>query len=104
MLTERTPEAHRTAVEHFKGLRSSGQFVPPSRQGTIIFPGFDGGAEWGGPGFDPTTGLLYVNSNEMAWVLRMIEQKPYFGPSDWTNDLPDRMLSLSRSRNEGQPT
>ena len=23
-----------------------------------------------------TTGLLYVNSNEMAWVLRMIEQKP----------------------------
>ena len=76
MLTQRTPEAHRAAVERFKGLRSSGQFVPPSREGSIVFPGFDGGAEWGGPGFDPTTGLLYVNSNEMAWVLRMIEQKP----------------------------
>jgi quinoprotein glucose dehydrogenase len=76
MLTQRTPEAHQDAVERFKGMRSSGQFVPPSREGTIIFPGFDGGAEWGGPAFDPTTGLLYVNSNEMAWVLRMVEQKP----------------------------
>ena len=76
MLTQRTPEAHQDAVERFKGMRSSGQFVPPSREGTIIFPGFDGGAEWGGPAFDPTTSLLYVNSNEMAWVLRMVEQKP----------------------------
>ena len=75
MLTQRTPDAHRAAMEAFTGLRSSGQFVPASRQGTIIFPGFDGGAEWGGPAFDPATGLLYVNSNEMAWVLRMVEQK-----------------------------
>jgi quinoprotein glucose dehydrogenase len=76
MLTQRTPEAHQAAVDRFKGLRSSGQFIPPSREGTIIFPGFDGGAEWGGPAFDPQTGLLYVNSNEMAWILRMVEQKP----------------------------
>ena len=75
MLTQRTPDAHRAAVEAFKGVRSSGQFVPPSREGTIVFPGFDGGAEWGGPAFDPESGLLYVNSNEMAWVLRMVEQK-----------------------------
>ena len=76
MLTQRTPQAHQAAAERFKGLRSSGQFIPASREGTIIFPGFDGGAEWGGPAFDPHTGLLYVNSNEMAWVLRMVQQKP----------------------------
>ena len=35
---------------------------------TIIFPGFDGGAEWGGAAFDPESGLLYVNANEMAWT------------------------------------
>ena len=35
--------------------------------GTIIFPGLDGGAEWGGPSFDPETGWLYVNSNEIPW-------------------------------------
>src|SRR5262249_24281893 len=36
-----------------------------------IFPGVDGGGEWGGPAFDPESGLLYVNSNEMAWILHM---------------------------------
>jgi len=75
MLTERTPEAHQAAFEAFKTVRSAGQFVPASREGTVIFPGFDGGAEWGGSAFDPESGLLYVNANEMAWILRMVEQK-----------------------------
>lgn len=51
-------------------------FTPPSRQGTIIFPGFDGGAEWGGPAFDSATGILYVNASEMAWILTMVDVKP----------------------------
>lgn len=50
-------------------------FTPPSKEGTVIFPGFDGGAEWGGPGYDPTTGILYVNASEMPWVLTMVEVK-----------------------------
>ena len=74
MLTERTPAAHEAALARFKKTLSAGQFVPASTQGTIIFPGFDGGAEWGGSAFDPQTGLLYVNANEMAWILRMVEQ------------------------------
>jgi mono/diheme cytochrome c family protein len=31
-------------------------------------PGFDGGAEWGGPALDPATDILYVNANQMAWL------------------------------------
>jgi quinoprotein glucose dehydrogenase len=50
-------------------------FSPPSKKGTIIFPGFDGGAEWGGPAYDATTGWLYVNASEMAWILTMVEAK-----------------------------
>jgi quinoprotein glucose dehydrogenase len=76
MLTNRTPEAHAAVLERFKNLRSAGQFVPPSTEGTIVFPGFDGGGEWGGPAFDPQTGILYVNSNEMAWVLRLVPNEP----------------------------
>jgi glucose dehydrogenase len=69
MLTERTPAAHRRAVERFRKFRSEGQFVPLSvGRETVIFPGFDGGAEWGGPAVDPTTAILYVNANEMAWT------------------------------------
>ena len=74
ILTRRTPEAHRIVLERFRLLRSGPQFTPPSREGTVIFPGFDGGAEWGGQAFDPETGIYYVNSNEMPWILRLIER------------------------------
>src|SRR4029077_20495548 len=69
MLTNRTPEAHQWALEQFGKFTSQGQFVPPSvGKEPIIFPGFDGGAEWGGAAFDPDSGLLYVNATEMAWT------------------------------------
>ena len=72
MLTKRTPKAHQEALEKFRAARSGGQFVPFTLgQDTVIFPGFDGGAEWGGSAFDPTTGLLYVNANEMAWMANL---------------------------------
>jgi len=74
MLTNRTPEAHKWALEQFRTFRSYGQFVPLSTgNNTVIFPGFDGGAEWGGPAFDPDSGVLYVNSNEMAWAVELAE-------------------------------
>jgi len=69
LLTQRTPGSHQWAVERFHTLRSEGQFVPFGvEKDTVIFPGFDGGAEWGGAAADPETGILYVNSNEMAWT------------------------------------
>jgi quinoprotein glucose dehydrogenase len=72
MLTNRTPEAHASALKTFREYRYAGMFQPPSTDGLIVFPGYDGGAEWGGPAFDPETGLLYVNANEMAWLLKLI--------------------------------
>jgi quinoprotein glucose dehydrogenase len=76
ILTNRTPEAHRFAVEKFRSFHGGTQFVPfRADQETIIFPGFDGGAEWGGPAFDPETGLLYVNSNEMAWTSSLVKNE-----------------------------
>ena len=73
MVTRRTPEVHRLVLERYKQIeRTGGQFEPPSAKGTMIFPGYDGGAEWGGSGFDPETGLLYVNANEMPWIMRIV--------------------------------
>jgi len=71
MLTTRTPEAHAAVVERFRRF-GSGMFAPPTERGIIVFPGFDGGAEWGGAAFDPDSALLYVNSNEMPWIVRLI--------------------------------
>ena len=76
MLTNRTPEAHKFAVEKFRTLRSDGQFLPLALgQDTVVFPGFDGGTEWGGSAFDPETGLIYVNANDVAWWSRLVENK-----------------------------
>jgi len=81
MLTNRTPEAHVWAVDQFQKSRSDGQFVPFSvGKDTVIFPGFDGGAEWGGPAVDPKTATIYINSNEMAWMAALAENTDSTGP------------------------
>ena len=68
-LTTRTPEANTWARQQFAQVLSDGPFKPLSvGVDTTIYPGFDGGAEWGGPAWDPDTGVLYVNANEMAWL------------------------------------
>jgi quinoprotein glucose dehydrogenase len=72
LITQRTPEAHAAVLAQVRTLRSGDLFTPPSRDGLIIFPGVDGGAEWGGAAFDPETALLYVNSNEMPWAVQLI--------------------------------
>lgn len=51
-------------------------YSPPSLEPTLLLPGYDGAAEWGGAGADPEEGILYVNSNEMAWNLAMKENGP----------------------------
>jgi quinoprotein glucose dehydrogenase len=77
MLTNRTPEAHASALRTFRAHKYAGMFQPPSADGSIVFPGYDGGGEWGGPAFDPETGLLYVNANEMGWLLRMMPREDH---------------------------
>jgi quinoprotein glucose dehydrogenase len=72
MITNRTPEAHAAVLEKFRSVDSNGVYTPPSLRGTMLFPGTDGGGEWGGAAFDPDTGLLYVNSNEQPWIIRLV--------------------------------
>ena len=77
MLSERTPEVHQWVLEKFRRLASDGQFLPFSvGRETVIFPGFDGGAEWGGSAFDPESKLLYVNANDIPWTSSLAENMP----------------------------
>jgi quinoprotein glucose dehydrogenase len=61
--------------KRFATYKSGNVFEPISKEGTIVFPGLDGGAEWGGAGFDPETGLLFVNANEIPWVITLTDVK-----------------------------
>lgn len=53
-------------------------FAPPGTRPVLLFPGFDGGGEWGGAAADPD-GILYVNHSEMPWVVQM---ERYQAPAD----------------------
>ena len=79
--------------EKWQSYRTGHMYSPPSKQGTIIFPGYDGGAEWGGPSFDPETNILYVNANEMAWVLTMVDIKNKVPEKETYIDAGKRLYS-----------
>jgi quinoprotein glucose dehydrogenase len=73
-LTNRTPRAHQWALEQFRGFASGGPFTPLRLgQQTVAFPGFDGGAEWGGQAADAKRGILYLNANDVAWTGGLVE-------------------------------
>lgn len=59
-------------LKKFRQSRNEGPFTPLAKNGTIIFPGLDGGAEWGGAAVDPN-GIMYVNSSEMPWLISLNE-------------------------------
>ncbi len=68
-LTNRTPSAHEWALQQFRTFRSDGPFAPMRvGQQTVVLPGFDGGAEWGGAAADPERGIIYINANDVAWT------------------------------------
>ena len=75
-ITNISKESHDYVAGILSNVRTGQQFIPPSKEGTIIFPGFDGGGEWGGAGFDPQTGILYISGSVMPWILTMVETVP----------------------------
>ena len=72
-LTDITPSARAAAVSRFRTLRHDALFAPPSKQGTVILPGFDGGGEWGGAAVDREAGVIYVNGSDVPWIAAMRE-------------------------------
>ncbi len=72
-LTE-IPESRRECAKVLENAKSGPIYTPTGLQLTVIFPGTNGGANWGGASFDPTTGLLYVNSMDVGALRRMVKR------------------------------
>ena len=81
-------ESYEDLWKRFRALETNNMWNPPSTKGTIQNPGLNGGGEWGGPAFDPTTQILYINGNESPWVIgprTELRQQTEPGQSKQTN-------------------
>jgi quinoprotein glucose dehydrogenase len=75
-VTDLSPKSRDFVLEKLRSMRTGSIFMPPGTNSTVMLPQFNGGAEWGGPSFDPETRTLYVNaSNEAEWI-SMVSSTP----------------------------
>ncbi|MCB0588792.1 MAG: pyrroloquinoline quinone-dependent dehydrogenase [Phaeodactylibacter sp.] len=79
-LPQRSREARDYAHLIWSNALKGEAFSPPAEQVSFLFPGFDGGGEWGGAAVDKE-GILYVNSSEMPWLVQMEKQQGLAGHS-----------------------
>jgi quinoprotein glucose dehydrogenase len=70
-VTDIAPANRAFVLERLKALRHGPAFLPPSLQGSVVIPGFHGGANWSGAAFDPETRLLYVNATNMPNIVQL---------------------------------
>ena len=75
-----SPQAHTNTLDRIRASPNFGPFPAPSLKETVMFPGFDGGMEWGGAAADPD-GIYYVNINEIPWLMQMVETRRADGTS-----------------------
>lgn len=78
-------ESYQDIKERLGTYITGNMWNPPSLQGTVQIPGLNGGGEWGGPSFDPETGILYINANESPWVTSMVELEDETPAGEQTN-------------------
>ncbi len=72
-LIDFTPELRQAALEVFRQFDTGPLFTPPSEKGTIVNPGWAGGANWAGASFDPETATLYVPSMTSPIVVQLVK-------------------------------
>lgn len=71
-VTNRSEAARAAVMERIQGWDQ--RWWAPPRIGTVLMhPWYDGGAEWGGSAFDPATGRLILNANDVTGILELTE-------------------------------
>lgn len=66
-----SPRAEQMTKDVLSQSGNYGAYPPPSLEQIVMFPGYDGGMEWGGSAADPD-GILYVNVNEIPWFYQLV--------------------------------
>ncbi len=90
-LTDVTPESRAYCGKLIEGAVFGSLFTPIGIKPTVLFPGTNGGANWGGASYDPETHTLYVNSMDVGMIFKMVKMPE-------TSKLPYRTRGLGASR------
>lgn len=69
--TDRNPAMANAVQQRIAALDRGSPFIAPSEKGMVLYPGMDGGAEWGGAAYDDREQRLYINSNEVPYLLQL---------------------------------
>jgi quinoprotein glucose dehydrogenase len=69
--TNISPEANAYVRNMAKDMMLGVRYQAPSLEGTLVAPGFHGGSNWSGASFDPTTNMLYLNTNNIPVVCQL---------------------------------
>lgn len=86
-LIDLTPELHTAAMAIIANYDHGPLFTPPSERGTIQVPGPVGGANWSGAAIDPETGLLYVGTYRLPFVVTLHRPQPSEASYDFVGGI-----------------
>ncbi|WP_421794997.1 PQQ-binding-like beta-propeller repeat protein [Haliscomenobacter sp.] len=65
---------------------NTGIYEPPNLRGSIIVPSANGGSNWGGAAVNPHSGVMFVNSVDLPWFLKLQEMKSLSANNDKTGE------------------
>ena len=73
-LTDVTPESRAYCAKLLDSAVLGSLYTPIGLKPTVLFPGTNGGANWGGASWDPETHTLYVNSMDAGMMFHMVKR------------------------------
>jgi quinoprotein glucose dehydrogenase len=74
-ITDVTPESRAECVEMTQGVEFGRPlYNPMNEKPAVLFPGLNGGANWGGVAFDPSSRVLFVNSMDVGGLFQMVDR------------------------------
>ena len=86
-LIDLTPELRKEALQIVARYEYGPLYTPPSYRGTIQVPGPAGGGSWSGGAIDPETGILYVGTNRLPFVVTVRKPKDWEGSYDYIGEF-----------------
>ena len=72
-----TPADQEACRKRIESMRHGSIFLPPSLEGSIMFPGNVGGVNWGGLSYDPVRGIAIAQTNRLAFEVKLIPRDEY---------------------------